>query len=395
MSRGDASFEPIDWAEVRADRPTVPAGLWFLAPFVALLALFGYHAALVPSGEPLVNRAVFGVRVAVDPTAFDWLVALSVLVFVVLVVVPLARNPTLARSAWADLRSDRLALASFCYLVAFVLVGALGPAVLGEPTIRPAVEFQPPVYGTIESSAVLECVGPTSADGSVCHGSWQYPLGTDNLGRSMLHRLVRGLQVSLLMALVASMLMVPLAVTVGTVAGYVGGTVDDVLMRYVDLQQSLPAILVYLVAVYLLSRSLFLVVLVFGLLSWGGIARVVRSEVKQRKRESYVRAARAAGASRLAVVRDHVLPNVSNTVVTAVTIQVPTLLLAEASLGYLGLGERYSKSLGQLVRLGTTEFEFTQVPWIATEAAVALALTAVAFNLFGDALREALDPRDG
>jgi peptide/nickel transport system permease protein len=181
---------------------------------------------------------------------------------------------------------------------------------------------------------------------------------------------------------------------VGTLAGYLGGTVDDLLMRYVDIQQTVPAILVYLVGVYLLRRSLFLVVLVFGLLSWGGIARVVRSEVKQRKRESYVRAARAAGASRLGVVRDHVLPNVSNTVLTAVTIQVPTLLLAEASLGYLGLGERYSKSLGQLVRLGTTEFDFTQVPWVATEAALALALTAVAFNLFGDALRGALDPRD-
>ena len=394
MSREDATLEPIDWAEVRADRPTIPPGLWVLAPFLALVALFGSHYALVPDGEPLVNRAVFGFRVTLDPTAFDWLVAFSVLVFLSVVVLPLVRNRTLARAAWADLRSDRVALASFCYLVAFVLVGALGPALLGEPRIQPALEFQPPVYGTIESTAVLECVGPTSADGSVCHGSWRYPLGTDNLGRSMLHRLVQGLQVSLLMALVASMLMVPLAVTVGTVAGYVGGTVDEVLMRYVDLQQSLPAILVYLVAVYLLSRSLFLVVLVFGLLSWGGIARVVRSEVRQRKRESYVRAARAAGASRLAVVRDHVVPNVSNTVVTAVTIQIPTLLLAEASLGYLGLGERYSKSLGQLIRLGTTDFDFTQVPWIATEAAVALAVTAVAFNVFGDALRGALDPRE-
>jgi peptide/nickel transport system permease protein len=394
MSREEASLETVDWAEVRADGPRLPTGSALVLPFVALVTLFGYHSAFVPPGEKLVNEAIFGFRVRLDPTGFDWLVALSVLVFAVVVVLPLVRTPALARRAWRDLRGDPLALASFAYLVVFVVGGALGPALLGDPTIDPAVEFQPPVYTTVESTTVLECVGRTSVDGSLCHGSWQYPLGTDNLGRSMLHRLVQGLQVSLLMALVASMLMVPIAVTVGTLAGYLGGTVDDLLMRYVDIQQTVPAILVYLVAVYLLRRSLFLVVLVFGLLSWGGIARVVRSEVRQRKRESYVRAARAAGAGRLRVVRDHLLPNVSNTVLTAVTIQVPTLLLAEASLGYLGLGERYSKSLGQLVRLGTTEFDFTQVPWVATEAALALALTAVAFNLFGDALRGALDPRD-
>lgn len=387
-------MEAIDWAEVQADRPTLPAGSATLAPFVALATLFAYHYAFVPSADKLLNEAFLGFRIVLDPTGFDWLVALSVLLFCVLVVVPLVRDPSLAREAWGDIRADPLALASFWYLVAFAVVGALGPFLLGDPTIDPTLEFQPPVYTSVESTAVYECLGRTSADGSLCHGTWRYPLGTDNLGRNMLHRLVSGLQVSLLMALVASMLMVPIAITVGTLAGYLGGTVDDVLMRYVELQQTLPAILVYLVAVYLFERSLFLVVLVFGLLSWGGIARVVRSEVQQRRHASYVRAARAAGASRLAVVRDHVLPNVSNTVLTAVTIQVPTLLLAEASLGYLGVGERYSNSLGQLIRLGTTSFDFTRYPWIATTAALGLALTAVAFNLFGDALREALDPRD-
>ena len=393
MAAEDGTFESVDWTEVAVDRPTLPAGAAPLLPFLALAALFVYDLAVAPTW--LVNVDLLGQDLRWDPARMDWLVCLSTLVFVVTVVAPLVRNPRLAREAWHGLRDDRLAVASLVYLVGFVLVGALGPTLLGEAPIRPALEFQPPVWGQVESTAVLECVGRTSGDGAVCHGSWRYPLGTDNLGRNMVHRLVAGLQVSLVMALVASMLMVPLAVFVGTVAGYVGGTVDDALMRYVEIQQTVPAVLVYLVLVYLLTRSLFLIVVVFGLLSWGGIARIVRSEVHQRKHESYVRAARAAGAGRLTVVRRHLLPNVSNTVLTAVTIQVPTLLLAEAGLAYLGIGERYSQSLGQLVRLGIVDFQFTRFPWVATEAAVALALTAVAFNLLGDALRTALDPRDG
>jgi peptide/nickel transport system permease protein len=120
---------------------------------------------------------------------------------------------------------------------------------------------------------------------------------------------------------------------------------------------------------------------------------MVRSAVLQRKQEPYVAAARAAGARPLAVVRRHLLPNAANTVVTAVTIQIPTLILAEAALAYLGIGERYSRSFGQLMNVGLTELEFGRVPWVATEAAVALALIALAFNLLGDALRDAMDPR--
>jgi peptide/nickel transport system permease protein len=397
MATDERTFDRLDWAETDPSRTPGATDLLAVSLFAALAALFAYDYLAVPKGPDMLNEVVLGHRLRWDPAGFDWLVLLSLVVFVTVVVVPLATNRTLARRYWRRLRTDRLALASLAYLSAFVFLGTFGPALLGRPDIQPALEFQPPVLMRVESTALFECAGRVTSVGGTeyCYGSWQYPLGTDTLGRAMSTRLVQGMQVSLLMALVVSMLMVPIAALVGTLAGYLGGRVDDVLMRYVDVQQTVPAVLVYLVLVYLFTSSLFLIVLVFGLLSWGGLARMIRSEVLQRKQETYITAARAAGASRWGVVRHHLLPNASNTVVTAVTIQIPTLILAEAGLGYLGIGERYSRSFGQLIQVGLdpTSVDFAQYPWMATEAAVLLAVTALAFNVLGDALRDAMDPR--
>ena len=391
------TFETVDWEDV--ERRCLPAGrdLLVVVGFLLVGALFVYDYLFGPVRGDLVNVGVLGVRMRWDPTGLDWLVLLSACILLAVVVVPLAADRSLARRYWRRLRRDRFGLAALAFLAVVTALAAVGPLLFGKPHIDPAVRNNPPLFATIDAAHVGECLGRTTGPASdpVCHGSLRAPLGTDNLGRSMFRRLVIGARVSLLMALVASMLAIPIAAVVGTVAGYAGGRIDDVLMRYVDVQQTVPAVLVYLVLVYLFARSLFLVVLVFGLLSWGGLARMVRSAVLQRKQESYVTAARAAGASRLAVVRRHLLPNASNTVVTAVSLQVPTLILAEAALAYLGIGERYSRSFGQLMNVGLTGLDFGRVPWIATEAAVALALIALAFNVLGDALRDAMDPRGG
>lgn len=389
------TFETIDWDDVERTRLPPLRDLVAVGSFALVGVLLASDYLLVPMGEPLVNVGTLGSVLRWDPAGFDWLVLLSACLLFAVVVVPLATDRALARRYWRRFRRDRFALVAFGFLAVVTVLAAVGPLLFGKPHIDPAIRNNPPLFVSASGSLVGECLGRVteSATGTTCHGSLRYPLGTDNLGRSMFHRLVMGARVSLLMALVASMLMVPVAAVVGTVAGYLGGRVDDLLMRYVDVQQTVPAVLVYLILVYLFTRSLFLVVLVFGLFSWGGLARMVRAAVIQRKQEPYVAAARAAGAGPLTVARRHLLPNASNTVVTAVSLQIPTLVLAEAALAYLGIGERYSRSFGQLVNVGLTELDFGRVPWIATEAAVALVLIALAFNLVGDALRDAIDPR--
>jgi peptide/nickel transport system permease protein len=393
--RDRSTFEDIDWTTVDPDRSPATRDLLAIGLFLALGALFAYDYLVASSRALLLNESVLGHRLRWEPTGFDWLVLLSLCLFLVAVVAPLATNRSLARRYWRRLRSDRLAVAALAYLGLATVLAVLGPVVLGEATVDAAPASQPPAFTTVDGRYVLDCVGPEVGTEALpkCQGTLQYPLGTDRFGQRMLPQLAAGLRVSLSMALVASMLMIPVATAVGTVAGYAGGRVDDLLMRYVDVQQTVPAVLVYLILVFLFSRSLFLIVLVFGLLSWGGVARMVRSEVLKRTAEPYVAAARAAGASHVAIVRRHLLPNVSNTVVTAVTIQIPTLILAEAALAFLGIGERYSNSLGQLIEVGLTDFQY--VPWIAMEAAIALALTALAFNVLGDALRDATQPDGG
>jgi peptide/nickel transport system permease protein len=188
---------------------------------------------------------------------------------------------------------------------------------------------------------------------------------------------------------------VPIATVVGTTAAYFGGRVDSLLMRYVDLQQVIPAFFVYLVVQFLYGGSVFLLVLVFGLLNWGGVARLVRSDALEEVESGYVKAAESAGHGRLRIVRRHLLPNVSSTVLTAVTLQIPTLLIIEATVSYLDLGARTQLTWGLLIAGGFTENTFPSQWWIAASPVLALILTTVSFSVLGDALRDALDLRGG
>jgi peptide/nickel transport system permease protein len=191
-------------------------------------------------------------------------------------------------------------------------------------------------------------------------------------------------------ALITATLLVPIATVVGTVAATVGGWVDAVLMRYVDVQQAVPAFFIYIVAQFLYYPSLALMVGVFGLLNWGGMARLVRADALRTREEGFVLAAKSSGNSPLRVVRRHIVPNVSTTILTAVTLQIPTLIIIEATLSYLVLGDPRVYSWGQMVGVGMREFPTYW--WVPTMPVVALLLTVVSLNVLGDALRDAFDP---
>jgi len=227
--------------------------------------------------------------------ALDWLYGASLVVFLGYVVAPLAVDRAAVARYRAALAGDRLAGASLAYVVALLVVGTLAPWILGLPTTNLAHSFQPPAFTSVTTVLAGDCLGPV-VDGQ-CHGTLRYPLGTNGQGESMVRVVVRGSRVTAQVALVSAMLLVPIGTAVGLAAGYRGGLLDQFLMRYVDVQSAIPAFLAYLVLIFVFGRSLFLLVVVFGLLRWGEVARLVRSEALQRSEEEFVRASRSAGAS--------------------------------------------------------------------------------------------------
>lgn len=162
-------------------------------------------------------------------------------------------------------------------------------------------------------------------------------------------------------------------------------------MRYVDVQLVLPAVFLVIVVQSLFGRSLLHIVLVFGFLNWGGTARVVRADALQRVEEGYVKAAESAGASSVWVLYRHVVPNVSDTLVTAITLQMPTLIIVEATISFLGYGSPLERSWGATINGGLHGFPTTW--WTTLFPAIVLFFTAVSFHVLGDALRDILDPQ--
>jgi peptide/nickel transport system permease protein len=351
---------------------------------VVWAAALAYDYAL-PPGRPTVAAGGY----VWDATDLDWLFVLTLGAAGYAVVWPLARNRRLARYYWRRFRQNRLALVSVAYLAVVFVLGTAGPAVLSPPSIDLAAGFQPPAYLSVDASVPVSCVGPTS-DGR-CYGTLAHPLGTTGDGKDIAVLVVYGMQVSMKLGLITTLLVVSIGTTVGAVAAYAGGLVDEALMRYVDVQLTFPTFLLYLLLVYLFEGGLFLFVVIFGLTSWGGIARLVRAEALQLAEEDYVRSARVAGATPWHVVRYHLVPNVSGTVITAATLAIPGYILAEAALSFLQLGDPTLPSWGQVIAAGRSDLG--DAWWISTIPGVFLFLTILAFNFVGDALRDALDPR--
>jgi len=290
---------------------------------------------------------------------------------------------------WREFKKNRAAVAGMVYLFLIFVAGIVGPAFIEPPTVEPFLQYQPPVFMSVDTAVPVECVGDVV--GGQCQGTWQYPLGTTGEGKDILTMVVYGMLVSMQIGLASTLIVVTVASLVGISAAYFGGMVDEVLMRYVDLQITFPSFFLYLLATYLFGGSLFLMVLIFGILGWGGVARIVRSEALQRREEEFVLAAKAAGARGTWTMRRHLLPNVSNSVITAASLLIPGFILFEAALAFLGLGDPTVPSWGQVIADGRDDL--SRAWWISTLPGFFLFFTILAFNFVGDALRDALDPR--
>lgn len=386
-STDETPLGSIDWESLEGKGRTVP---WRFLVFVVGLA-----------GLYLLYRHTSSHNVGLiywwEPTKLTWLFRLSLLVLVCFAVPPFLRNSVRNRRYWRRFRTNKVAVVCLAYLVVFVLLALVGPSLMGRPRTHINAARQPPfLFSAKEGTVTADCIGHTV--GGYCQGSLTYPLGTSALGQDMVALVLSGMHVSLQVAVITAVFMIPLATAVGLIAGYSDGAVDTVFMRYVDVQQSVPAFVVYLILVFLIGPSLFAFVVVFGLLNWGSIARLVRSEVIQRREEPYIEAARSAGVSRLTILRKHLLPNVSNTVLIGTTQKIPQLVLLETALTFIGIGDvgRWMPSFGETISVGINSHFYTepmQVWWIWTVPVIVLVVTVVALSIVGDTLRDAFDPR--
>jgi peptide/nickel transport system permease protein len=383
---GQSRFQEIDWSEWEPSRswrsPRVLVGI-----LAALGLLAVWYSVETTNVDPLLRW---------KPTPLTWFYRASLLAMIVLVGPSLLQSPDRVRQLLGRIARDRVTLLAAIYLAVVTLAAIVGPIVLGRPRVDPLVSTQPPpgfevYYGNVTTDCVGEVVGEDPQD--FCRGTFQHPLGTTSVGYDVVELVVSGLHVSLQVAVITLAVIVPVGTAVGTLAGYFGGRVDTVLMSYVDIQQSTPAFVVYILLAFAFTGNLFLLVTVFGLLNWGGTARLVRAETLQRRADGYVHAARAAGAGHLTILRRHLLPNVSSSVLVSATRKVPQLILLEVGLTYIGLGDvgRRFQSFGETIRVGLSQHGW----WIWLFPLVVLALTVISISLVGDALRDAVDPRDG
>ena len=278
------------------------------------------------------------------------------------------------RSLWDDARRrllrNRAAVASMIVLAVLVVFAVVGPYLAPFP------------FDQINKNDV-----------------WMKPLvgghllGSDALGRDLLSRLMIGLRVSLAVGVVATFVSLVIGVLWGAAAGYIGGRVDEIMMRVVDILYSLPFIFFVILLMVTFGRNFILMFLAIGAVEWLTMARIVRGQTLSLKQREFIEAARAAGLGRRAIVARHIVPNLLGPVVVYVTLTIPGVILTESFLSFLGLGvQEPMTSLGSLISKGAQDMELA--PWLLIFPSLVMVVTLMAFNFIGDGLRDAIDPKD-
>lgn len=219
-----------------------------------------------------------------------------------------------------------------------------------------------------------------------------YPLGTDELGRDQLSRVILATRVSMQAGVMATLVAIAVAIPLGLLAGYRGGWLDRIVMRLVDVALAFPFLVLAVLMAAVFGPSLWNATFAIGLSQMPYVVRILRAETLSIAQEEYVASARVSGVRTATILRRHVLPNLMNTVVVQATIIIPSAIIAEAILSFLGLGvQPPTPSWG--VMLSSAQGVIIQAPWLVWAPGIAIAAATISFNLFGDALRDVLDPR--
>ena len=278
------------------------------------------------------------------------------------------------RSLWDDARRrllrNRAAVAGMAVLGLLVLAAAVGPA------------LTPWGYDQVNKTDVWFA--------PLRHG---HLFGTDALGRDLLARLLMGLRVSLAIGLVATFVSLAIGVGWGSVAGFVGGRLDEEMMRFVDVLYSLPFIFFVILLMVTFGSNFILIFVAIGAVEWLTMSRIVRGQTLTLKHKEFVEAARAAGLGRAGIIAGHIVPNLLGPVLVYVTLTIPAVILAESFLSFLGLGvQPPMASLGALIASGASDMELA--PWLLVFPSAVMVAALMSFNFIGDGLRDAIDPKD-
>ena len=278
------------------------------------------------------------------------------------------QGSSLWRDAWLRLRKNHLALFGLIVLALFVLIALL------TPWIAP--------YGYADQNLDLGATPPSAAH-------W---LGTDIFGRDLLTQVMYGGRISLAVGFVATAVALLIGVTWGATAGYVGGRVDAVMMRLVDILYALPFMIFIVLLMVVFGRNMLLLFLAIGAVEWLTMARIMRSQVQSLRQQEFVEAAISLGLSPAVIIRRHLIPNALGPIIVYTTLTIPSVMLLEAFLSFLGLGiQPPQTSWGLLISYGAETME--EFPWLLIFPGLALTLTLFSLNFLGDGLRDALDVR--
>jgi oligopeptide transport system permease protein len=273
---------------------------------------------------------------------------------------------------WRRFRRNRLAVAG-AVVVAILILDAVFAGLLVQIGL-----VQDPIRQHVE----LSLSGPSA----------QHLLGTDYLGRDTLSRLMFGARISLAIGILVQGIYVVIGGTIGLVAGYSGGRVDNLLMRFTDIWYAFPDLLFVLVLVSVFGPSLLSIFAAIGIVNWVGLARLVRGQVLSIKEKEFVESARAVGSSSFKIVLRHLVPNALGPVIVTLTFGIPAAIFLEAALSYIGVGiQPPTPSWGVMIQDGYQAIYAS--PWQVAFPGVAIAITMLAFTFIGDGLRDALDPR--
>jgi len=275
---------------------------------------------------------------------------------------------TYGQDAWRRLKKNPIAMASLVVLVLMALVALLGPTLCGQnfTDMEPTLKNAPP--------------------------SAEHWFGTDMLGRDLFARVCVGARISLLIALVCTLVQVVVGCAYGGIMAYFGGWVDNIMMRVIEVLMSLPYLLVVIIVMLVLGNSVPSLLAALCVTSWCNTARAMRGVILQLKSSEYVMAAQALGAPARRVIIKHLLPNTIGILILNIATSIPNYIFQESTLGFLGIGlQPPDTSLGVLISLGQAAMEFYPLQLIFP--AGALVLIVLAFNLLGDGLRDALDPK--
>jgi oligopeptide transport system permease protein len=295
---------------------------------------------------------------------------------------------SLWKDAWRRLRRNKVAILGMAVAGFIVLASLAGPPIL-EATTGYTYDYIP------RDPELLRSFPPfTAPDGSF---SWTHPMGTDTRGRDLLARVLLGGRISLMVGLISTFVSLLIGTAYGATAGYLGGRVDEVMMRIVDIMYSIPYMMVVIVLLALFGGTsplgqLFLLFMALGAVSWLTMSRIVRGQVISLRNQEFVLAARATGVRPLVIVARHLVPNTLGPVIVYATLTIPSVMLQEAFLSVLGLGVQAPyASWGSLANDGVQNLAV--FPWQLIFPGATMALTLFSLNFIGDGVRDALDPQ--